>query len=96
MNLKESLKFIRDTIYRYLPAEEYEAFIYGSRADGTAEKWSDIDVGIRGKGKISLINLGLIEEELRESDVPYLVNVADFSRISEEFGKLALKKVIKL
>lgn len=96
MNLEESFKFIRDTIYKYLPKEEYEVFVYGSRADGTAQKWSDIDVGIRGKKEAPSPLLENIREELEGSSMPYKVDVVDFAKVSDKFRRFALKEVVKL
>jgi predicted nucleotidyltransferase len=96
MNLEESLKFIRKTIYKHLPKEEYEVFVFGSRADGTAEKWSDIDVGIRGRKAASGLVLENMREELEESDIPYKVEVVDFAKVPDKFRNFALKEVVKL
>lgn len=96
MNLEESLKFIRNTIYKHLPKEEYEVFVYGSRADGTAQKWSDIDVGVRGKKEVSGSLLENIREELEDSNIPYKVEVVDFANVSDSFKDFALKEVVEL
>ena len=96
MNLEESLEFIRKTIRKHLPEEEYEAFVYGSRADGTAQRWSDIDVGVRGEKQISGLLLENMREELEKSDIPYKVEVVDFAKVSDKFRNFALKEVVKL
>jgi predicted nucleotidyltransferase len=96
MDLKESLEFIRHTIRKYLPEKDYEVFIYGSRADGTAEKWSDVDVGIWGKEKIPSKKLALIKDEVEESNIPYLVDIVDFTRVADKFKRVALSKIIRL
>ncbi len=95
MDLKESLDFIKKTIYKYLP-EEYGVFVYGSRAAGKAAKWSDIDVGILGKEKVPSREIALIKDEIEESNIPYLVDVVDFSRVSDKFKRIASSKVIEL
>lgn len=96
MELKESLDFIRSTIHKHLPKEEYKVFVYGSRAAGNAQKWSDIDVGIRGEREVPVRKLALIAEELENSKVPYKVDVVDFTKTSNNFKELALKETIKL
>ena len=97
MGLKESLEFIKKTVRKHFPKDDYEVFVYGSRATGNAQKWSDVDIGIRGEKKVPVRKLALIAEELEKSKIPYKVDVVDFSKTSEEFRKLALKKkVIKL
>lgn len=96
MSFPESLEFIKKTVRKYLPATEYELFVYGSRASGQADKWSDIDVGIKGRKKVPFDTLATISEEIRESDLPYLVDVVDFNRVSEKFRKIATKEILKL
>jgi len=53
-------------------------------------------VGIEGKKKIPFDVLATISEEIRESDLPYMVDVVDFNRVSEKFRKIATKNVLKL
>jgi predicted nucleotidyltransferase len=96
MDLKESFKFIRNTIYKHLPKEEYEAFVYGSRADGTAQKWSDIDVGVQGRKQAPILLLENIREELEESNIPYKVEVVDFAKVSDKFKNFALREAVEL
>lgn len=96
MDLKESLEFIKNAIRKYLPEGEYEVFVYGSRAAGKAQKWSDIDIGIGGERGVPVRVLALIAEDLENSKVPYKVEIVDFKKTSDEFRKLALKKTIKL
>jgi len=96
MDLKESLEFIRQTIRKYLPGEDCKIFVYGSRATGKADKWSDIDVGIKGRERIPFDVLATISEEIRESDLPYMVDVVDFNRVSEKFRKVATRNILKL
>jgi predicted nucleotidyltransferase len=96
MDLQESLKVIKNTVRQQLPEESYEIFVYGSRAAGNAQKWSDIDIGIKGEKEISTRKLALIAEALDLSKIPYKVDVVDVSKTSNEFRNLALKKVIKL
>ena len=96
MNLEKSLEVIKETVRKHLPEDDYRIFVYGSRAAGNAQKWSDIDIGIRGEKEVPVRKLALIAEELEQSKIPYKVDVVDFSKTSAEFKKLALKEIIKL
>ena len=40
--------------------------------------------------------LAEIEEALEESDLPYRVDIVDFSSVSNDFRKVALTKIKKL
>jgi len=89
-------KKIKEIIYRFLDPKEYQVFIFGSRVLGKAKKYSDYDVGIFGKKSVPATKMVLIEEALEESDLPYKVDVVDFSLVSADFKKVALSKIKKL
>lgn len=89
-------KLIKDTVYKYLPVDSYQVFLFGSRATGKNRKWSDVDIGILGNQKISDDKFVLIESDISESDIPYLVEVVDFRSVTPEFTKVALSSKINL
>ena len=93
---KNPEKVIKEIIFKYLNPKEYQVFIFGSRATGKARKYSDYDIGILGKKPVPLKVLGKIEEALEESDLPYKVEVVDFSLLPSNFKKVALSKIKKL
>lgn len=87
---------IKEIIQKHLPVEEFKLFIFGSRASGKTRKWSDIDVGIWGKNRLTAKTLADIEEDLEDSRIPFRVEVVDFSRVSQDFKEIALQSIIKL
>lgn len=87
---------IKKIIFRFLDLKEYQVFIFGSWATGKAKKFSDYDVGIWGKKPLPSVTKVLIEEALEESDLPYKVDVVDFSLLPQKFKKVALSKTKKL
>ncbi len=89
-------KEIKNIIFQFLDPKEYQVFIFGSRVTGKAQKYSDYDVGIRGKKSLPSKIKVLIEEALEESDLPYKVDIIDFSLVSPNFKKVALSKIKKL
>ena len=48
MTNDETLKTIRTIIRSHVPDPSYRLFVFGSRATGTARKFSDMDIGIQG------------------------------------------------
>ena len=86
---------IRDIIFSYLPDHSYEVFLFGSRAKGSNRTWSDYDVGIVGKDSLPRKILFDIEEALENSDIPYKVDVVDFSRVSDRFKNIAGRTIKK-
>ena len=87
---------IKEIIFRFLDPKEYKVFIFGSRITRKAEKYSDYDVGIIGKKSVPSVTKVLIEEALEKSDLPYRVDIVDFSLVSSGFRKVALSKIKEL
>jgi predicted nucleotidyltransferase len=56
-----------------------EAVLFGSRADGTFKKGSDIDFAIKGEGISDII--GGIRADFEESDLIYEVDIIDYDKI---------------
>lgn len=89
-------KAIGDIIFQFIDPNEYQIFVFGSRATGKAKKFSDYDIGIIGKKPIAWKTLSLAEEAFEESDFPFKVDLVDFSLVSDKFRKIALLKTKKL
>jgi len=94
--IEKDEKEIKEIIFRFLDTKKYQVFIFGSRATGKAKKFSDYDIGISGKDVVSSQVKILIEEALEESNLPYKVDIVDFSLVSSNFKKIALSKIKKL
>ncbi|MGB9706469.1 MAG: nucleotidyltransferase domain-containing protein [Microgenomates group bacterium] len=88
-----TIKQIREIVFRYLDPQKHKVFIFGSWAEGKARKFSDIDIGVEGEEPLPLLEL---EEAFEESDLPYLVEVVNFTHLSEKFKKVAKQKIIPL
>ena len=95
-DLNNSEKEIRNIIFQFLDPKEYQVFIFGSRVTGKSKKYSDYDIGILGKKTVSWSKVVLIEEALEKSDLPYKVDIVDFSLVSSKFKKVALSKIKRL
>lgn len=89
-------KDIRRIIFKFLNPLDYKVFIFGSRSTGRAKKYSDFDIGIIGKKPVPWRILSLIEETFEESDLPYKIDIVDFSLASQGFREVALSKIKKL
>lgn len=96
MTNRAAEKFIKETIARFLDLRKYKVFLFGSRASNNAHKFSDFDVGIKGKKPVPPKILTLIKDILEESNLPYTIDVVDFSSVSKNFEKTALKKIKEL
>ena len=95
-SMNRTEKKLKEIIFRFLDSKKYQIFVFGSRATEKAKKYSDYDIGIFGKNSVSWKVLAEIEEALEESDLPYKVDIVDFSLVSSDFKKVALSKIKKL
>ena len=60
-----------------------KAIIFGSRALGTFEKGSDVDIALKGKNLTSNIVSQLHYELEEESTLPYFFDIIDYGGIKE-------------
>jgi len=63
-------------------------YIYGSRVRGTARKYSDVDIMIKGKNAVSLEKLNELKEAFSSSNIPLVVDIHDWHTISDEFKNI--------
>ena len=66
---------------------DVEVWAYGSRVTSRGHEGSDLDLVLRGPHleKIPLARLTIFEEAVRESTIPFLVEVRDWARLPESF-----------
>ena len=69
----------------------YEAWAYGSRVKGSARKYSDLDIVIKGDQQIEQKVLFGLKDAFDASDLPFRVDVIDWNRTSDEFKKRILE-----
>ena len=96
MRTKTAEKEIKNILQNFIDFKKSKVFIFGSRAKGESRKFSDYDIGIIGRKSLGLKKISLIKGELEESDLPYRVDVVDFSTVSKNFKNIALSKIKKL
>ena len=64
-----------------------EVVIFGSRANGTAKPYSDIDLAVISKGTLDKNKLWELRETFKESDLPFCVDIVEYDKLSERFKK---------
>jgi len=81
----EELKIIQEILQNNLK-QKANVWVFGSRANNTAQKYSDLDLLIDNMGQpISLNLLANLTEAFDESNLPYKVDIVDYNSISDEF-----------
>lgn len=66
-----------------IPDPRYEIFLFGSRARGSCEHSSDVDIGIVGPEPLAG-GVSRLMNRLLESDVPWRCQVVDFGLVTDE------------
>lgn len=84
--------FIKKTIFSVLP--DVEIYIYGSRVQGKAREYSDVDIAL--KGNIAFNDLLKIKALFEDSTFPYKVDVVDLNTLPEKFLNIIEKDLYKI
>ncbi|MFO8071834.1 MAG: nucleotidyltransferase domain-containing protein [Polyangia bacterium] len=79
----EHLEAVRRILAEHVPWCEVRAF--GSRTDGTAREYSDLDLALVGDGKLDWSALEALKDAFSASDLPIAIDVVDWHAISPEF-----------
>lgn len=65
-----------------------EIRVFGSRVDGRAQKFSDLDIALVCPGRLDQHILGKVKDAFAESDLPIQVDVHDWYALSSSFKKI--------
>ncbi len=79
-------KEVERILNQFVPNEEVWA--YGSRVDGSGHELSDLDLVIRHPADLRKKQVGVLDElkeAFSESNLPFLVDVHDWARLSAAF-----------
>ena len=87
------LELVKKIILENIPKDEFDVFLFGSRADGTNYFASDIDIGVKGSDLLDKKIIYKIKDKIDESMVPFKVDIIDFNDVNETFKKEALKDI---
>lgn len=74
----------------------YEFYYYGSRVKGDFDQASDLDILVKGKQEMPWNELSELRLAFDESLIPYIVNFADYHKMSEEFYSLIESSLVKV
>jgi len=74
---------IRRILGEHVPHCEVRAF--GSRLEGKAKKFSDLDLALVGSEKLNWRRIESLKDTFSSSDIPIIVDVIDWHAISDEF-----------
>ena len=84
------LEAVKRILSQYVP--HCEVRVFGSRINGTAKAYSDLDLVLIGRDKIDWRIIEKVKQAFSESDLPFMVDVLDWHVISQEFRGVIEKK----
>jgi hypothetical protein len=86
------LNLAREIVLKNIDRSKYAVFLYGSMVSDPLNAY-DMDIGFLGQEKLPVETRISIEEELRESIVPFRFDLVDFKDTEEQFRNIAFKEV---
>jgi predicted nucleotidyltransferase len=89
------LAIVRAILRTHLPPAT-QAWVFGSRATATAQRYSDLDLALEAEKPLSPDVLGDIAEALSESDLPCKVDVIDLRSVDPAFRAIIEPDMIAL
>lgn len=85
---------VSSILQRFLP--ENEVWAFGSRVNGNAKHYSDLDLAIISEQPIPLPLLAEVAEAFSESDLAWKVDLVDWATTSERFRQVIVAKKLIL
>lgn len=74
---------VRGILLKHVP--DYEVWAFGSRTQGSAKPFSDLDLAIVSEQPLSLDLYAALSDDFSESDLPWKVDVVDWASTSNVF-----------
>ena len=90
----DHLRIVLDILQKRVP--EHEVWAFGSRAKGTAKKYSDLDLCVIADRPMSYEVLGALIEDFSESDLPWKVDVVDWATTPAAFREIISRDKVEL
>lgn len=82
----EYLNEVKNILRQYVP--EITVWAFGSRVNGKAQTYSDLDLALITDELLSTKRFWRLKNAFSVSDLPILVDVVDWSEISDEFREI--------
>lgn len=85
----EQWEIVRRILQTHVP--DYEVWAFGSRTQGTAKKFSDLDIVVVTDIRLPIQVSAELDDSFIESDLPWKVDILDWSTIDDSFRRIILK-----
>lgn len=77
---------VLDALARHVPGREVR--VMGSRVNGRAKPFSDLDLVIMGDEPLDLRTLGQMRDAFAESNLPFAVDIVEWASASDAFRRI--------
>ena len=91
---RDELEEVKAILRRFVP--ECEVRVFGSRINGQAQRFSDLDIALVGSGKLDFSTLEKLKDAFAESDLLIQVDVHDWHALSADFMNVIDSRYEKL
>ncbi len=88
----DELEIITNLLQKYVPHSEIWAF--GSRVNGNAKQYSDLDLAIIDSKSIDIHLIIALKEAFSESKLDIKVDLLEWNNLNESFQKIILKNYV--
>ena len=88
------LDIAKEIILSHIDRDEYNVFLFGSRALDASHPNSDMDIGFMGKKALDHRIFRKIADDLEESLVPYHFDLIDFTKVDSTFKRIPLQRIL--
>jgi len=82
---------VKGILRDHVPGDKVYAF--GSRVNGRAKPFSDLDLVVKSEKPLNLEKLGELRWAFSDSDLPIKVDVVDWTGLEESFRKMIAKEL---
>lgn len=82
----EHWQIICDILHRHIP--QYEVWAFGSRVSNKPKPYSDLDLAIITEQPMSIGLSAALEDAFLQSDLPFKVDLVDWSTTSSDFRSI--------
>jgi predicted nucleotidyltransferase len=84
---REHRELVRRILAEHLPPQT-KTWVFGSRANGRARRYSDLDLAIDAGRRLTIDETAILREAFDECDLPYRVDLVDWHAIGDRFRRL--------
>jgi len=88
------LEELKEVVIQFLKDEDLKVILFGSRARKDHHAGSDVDIGLIPHSVLDQRISTLLKENIENLNIPYKVEIVDFSKTSLSFQKEALKEAV--